>query len=66
MIMDTHTLHEVVAFLEATIQSDRDFLQSDDAEHLSFEEDFAIVSTICKLESIIQHFQDEIAKLQGK
>jgi hypothetical protein len=58
--MDTGTLIQVVAYLDAEIKSDREFLESESAEYLSFEEDFAISSTICRLERIIEHFQEII------
>ena len=50
----------VVAYLEAEIKSDRDYLASDEAESLSFEEEFAIESTICRLERLVEHFQGQI------
>lgn len=56
--MDKETLIKVIAYLEAEIKSDRDYLASTEAESLSFEEDFAIESTICRLERIIEHFQE--------
>jgi len=58
--MDTGTLIQVVAYLDAEIKSDRIFLASAEADSLSFEEDFAISSTICRLERIIEHFQEII------
>ena len=58
--MDTGTLIQVVAYLDAEIKSDREFLESESAEYLSFEEDYAISSTICRLERIIEHFQEII------
>jgi hypothetical protein len=58
--MDTGTLIQVVAYLDAEIKSDREYLTSESAEYLTFEEDFAMTSTICRLERIIEHFQEII------
>jgi hypothetical protein len=55
-------LMEVVAYLEAEIKSDREYLASDSADSLSFEEDFAMTSTICRLERIVEHFQEQIER----
>ena len=53
-------LMDVVAYLEAEIKSDREYLASDEADSLSFEEDFAMTSTICRIERLIEHFQEQI------
>ncbi len=51
---------EVVAYLEAEIKSDRDYLASDEADSLSFEEDFATRDVISRLERLAEHFQEQI------
>ena len=51
---------DVVAYLEAEIKSDRDYLASYEAESLSFEEEYTIESTICRLERLVEHFQRQI------
>jgi len=53
-------LMTVVATLEAEIKSDREFLASDEAQSLSFEEDFATREVIRRLERLAEHFQDQI------
>lgn len=53
-------LMEVVATIEAEIKSERDFLASDEAERLSFEEDFATRDVIRRFERLAQHFQNQI------
>lgn len=53
-------LMEVVAHIEAEIKSDRDYLASESAESLSFEEDFAIVSVMRRFERLAEHFQEQI------
>jgi hypothetical protein len=51
---------EVVAYIQAEIKSDRDYLASESAESLSFEEDFATVSVIRRFERLAEHFQEQI------
>ena len=58
--MDIGTIMHVVAHLEAEIKSDRDFLASDEAKSLSFEEEFATQNVISRLERIAEHFQGYI------
>jgi hypothetical protein len=58
--MKASVLIDVVAILQAHVDSDREFLANGPDYPLSFEEEFAIESTIKKLESIIEHFQDAI------
>jgi hypothetical protein len=53
-------LMTVVATLEAEIKSDREFLASDEAQSLSFEEEFAIQNVISRLERLAEHFQEQI------
>jgi hypothetical protein len=53
-------LMTVVATLEAEIKSDREFLASDEAQSLSFEEEFATQNVISRLERLAEHFQDQI------
>lgn len=53
-------LMEVVAYIEAEIKSDRDYLASESAESLSFEEDFATVSVIHRFKRLAEHFQGQI------
>jgi hypothetical protein len=55
--MDTGTLIQVVEILDAEIKSDRAYLASDSAESLSFEEDFAMTSTIHTLERLAEQFR---------
>jgi hypothetical protein len=55
-------LMEVVAYLEAEIKSDREYLASDEAKSLSFEEDFATRDVISRLERIAEHFQEQIER----
>lgn len=53
-------LMEVVAYIEAEIKSDRDYLASESAESLSFEEGFATVSVIHRFERLAEHFQEQV------
>jgi hypothetical protein len=53
-------LMEVVAYLEAEVKSDRDYLASDEADSLSFEETFAIQNVISRFQLLAQHFQEQI------
>ena len=53
-------LMDVVAYLQAEIKSDRDYLASESAEYLSVEEDFAIQNVIRRFQLLAQHFQEQI------
>jgi hypothetical protein len=53
-------LMEVVAYLEAEIKSDREYLSSDEADSLSFEETFAIQNVISRFQLLTQHFQEQV------
>lgn len=58
--MDIGTLIQVVAIIDAEIKSDRDYLASEAAESLSFEEKFATEAVICRFERLSDHLQSGI------
>lgn len=58
--MDIGTLIQVVATIDAEIKSDREYLASEEAESLSFEEQHAIEAVIFRYERLSEHFQGYI------
>ena len=55
--MDIGTLIQVVATIDAEIKSDKEYLASESAESLSFEEQHAVEAVIFRFERLSEHFQ---------
>ena len=53
-------LMDVVAILQDVVDKDKDFLAMGDEWPLSFEERYAVQSSIAKLQGLINHFQAQI------